>query len=311
MDNGCATGSNSVFILSQLTKNLVDEHNPNLNLKAILNDIPDNDWTVLNETMQSKMSAEIGKGTFSFQPVPKTMYGGLLADKEDRIHLVYSSTALHWISASPVVPLSDPHLIFPQHDPDEWVRKAWAGQAAADWDLYLQERGKETAWGGFLVALLLNGVNDFEEVLHATKKRLIVDGTIASDEALRMQIPIYARSIEEILAGFEKGECGSLVWKDVWEKVTIKGSEISCPFTAEFKDNLISNVERVNGVIGFCRACMEPSLLQAFSDPKHAQDVLEKYWSVATQLALERPVEAFETKYKYSIVVLRRVSNKV
>ena len=311
MDNGCATGSNSAFILSQLTKNLVDKHNPNSNLKALLNDIPDNDWTVLNETMQSEMSAEIGKGTFSFQPVPKTMYGGLLSDQEDRMHLVYSSTALHWVSASPAVPLSDPHLIFAQQDPDDRVRKAWAGQAAADWDLYLQERGKETTWGGVLVAIIVSGVNAFTEILHATKKCLVTDGAITSNEALGMHLNIYLRNTEEILAGFEKSDCGSLVWKDVWEIVTIKDSEVSCPFTAEFKDTLISNAERVKGVIGFYKAFMEPSFLQAFSDPKHAQEVLEKYWSVATQLALERPVEEFETKYKYSIVVMRRVHENV
>lgn len=104
-DLGCSSGSNSLFVISELIK-VVDElrqkfGHPSLEYQVFLNDLPGNDFNTIFKSLpsfQEKMSNQLGVGVcpIFISGVPGSFYGRLFPSKS--LHFVHSSYSLHWLS---------------------------------------------------------------------------------------------------------------------------------------------------------------------------------------------------------------------
>ncbi|KAG6603958.1 Salicylate carboxymethyltransferase, partial [Cucurbita argyrosperma subsp. sororia] len=104
-DLGCASGPNTLMIVSNLIKQLHHFYqnlpNQSLNYQIFFNDLPANDFNAIFRSLPGlldNLKAQIGGdfGPCFFYGVPGSFYGRLFPDKT--LHFVHSSYSLHWLS---------------------------------------------------------------------------------------------------------------------------------------------------------------------------------------------------------------------
>lgn len=204
-DYGAATGYNSLLPIGAAIRVLRGRTRPDHAILVTHTDLPGNDFTALFTTLGEDPDSYLAKDAATFaSAVGRSFYRQILPSES--IALGWSSWATHWLSRVPA-PISD-HIHI-AHSADAAARRAYARQAALDWNDFVAFRGRELAPGGRLVVLALaldaEGLPGFAalmQALLAALHRLVDNGMLGPEELARMVIPTVGRTEKDFLAPF-------------------------------------------------------------------------------------------------------------
>jgi len=209
-DYGSSQGRNSLVPLQTAIRALRERVGQTREISVIHTDLPENDFTVLFETLLTSPESYLRKdGAVFASAVGRSYYEQFLPTHS--VALGWSSWAVQWLSRTPARIPDQVQVAFSHDAP---TRAAFAQQAAEDWQSFLRMRGRELCAGGRLVVLAMavddNGDFGYRPVLDAMYSALVemVDGGFLSAEELqRMAIPTVGRSRTDFLAPFGASRC--------------------------------------------------------------------------------------------------------
>ena len=131
------------------------------------------------------------------------------------VHVAVTGTALHWVADA--AGLASTGSVFPGYSDhtDEAERRAWRVAAARQWERLLEMRAMELAPGGQLIAAVPASpapcperTGPYVEII-GDMNRLLADwcraGRISEGTVAAVVVPVWMRTLDEILAPFEAG----------------------------------------------------------------------------------------------------------
>lgn len=213
-DYGSSQGHNSLLPLSIAISLFRERTGPDQAISVIHTDLPQNDFTVLFQTLNTDPDSYLRHDHATFaMAVGRSFYEQILPSAS--VTLGWSSWAVQWLSRAPSAIPDQVQVAFSK---DLATRSAFARQSAEDWHNFLLARGRELCPGGRLVILSMatddNGEFGYQPLLHAmygTLMEMADRGFLSPEELHRMTIPTVGRSREDFLAPFTaKGHFGSL-----------------------------------------------------------------------------------------------------
>ena len=204
-DYGASTGHNSLLPISAALPLLRNRTRPEHSILVVHTDVPDNNFTVMFETLADDPDSYLHKDAATFtSAVGRSFYNQIIPSNS--VHLGWSSWAVQWLSR---VPAPIPDHVQVAYSADENVRAAYAKQAARDWHEFVAFRGRELCPGGQLVVLTMaldeHGEFGYRPLLGAlvdTLTELAADGLLTEDEVRRMCLPFVGRRESDFLAPF-------------------------------------------------------------------------------------------------------------
>jgi salicylate 1-O-methyltransferase len=204
-DYGASTGHNSLLPISAAIPVLRARTRPEHSVLVVHTDVPDNNFTVLFETLSDDPDTYLRADAATFSSaVGRSFYSQIIPSNS--VHLGWSSWAIQWLSRVPA-PIRDHVQV--AYTADEDVRAAYAKQAAQDWQEFVAFRGRELCPGGRLVVLTVGQTEDNEfgyrpllAGLVDTLRELTSDGLLTVEEVGRMCLPIVGRGETDFLAPF-------------------------------------------------------------------------------------------------------------
>ena len=150
-DYGASTGHNSLLPISAALPVLRNRTRPEHSVLVVHTDVPDNNFTVMFETLADDPDTYLRKDAATFaSAVGRSFYSQIIPSNS--VHLGWSSWAIQWLSR---VPAAVPDHVHVAYCADEGVRTAYAKQAAHDWHEFVAFRGRELCPGGQLVVLTM------------------------------------------------------------------------------------------------------------------------------------------------------------
>jgi hypothetical protein len=197
-DYGASTGHNSLLPIDAAIAVLRKRTRPEHSVMVVHTDVPENDFTVLFQTLATDPDTYLRKDAATFgSAVGRSFYTQILPSNS--INLGWSSWAIQWLSRAPA-PIPD--HIHVAYSGDEVVRTAYARQAAHDWHEFVAFRGRELCPGGRLVVMTMavddEGDSGLRALLTATVEtldELAANGLLTGDEVHRMCLPIVGLPI--------------------------------------------------------------------------------------------------------------------
>jgi salicylate 1-O-methyltransferase len=204
-DYGASTGHNSLLPISAAIPVLRNRTRPEHSVLVVHTDVPDNNFTVLFETLADDPDTYLRKDAATFaSAVGRSFYSQIIPSNS--VHLGWSSWAIQWLSK---VPAPIPDHVHVAYSTDEAVRAAYAKQAAHDWHEFVAFRGRELCPGGQLVVLTMaldeHGEFGYRPLLTGlvdTLSELTADGLLTEEEVRRMCLPTVGRRAADFLAPF-------------------------------------------------------------------------------------------------------------
>ena len=131
------------------------------------------------------------------------------------VHVAVTGTALHWVADA--AGFASTGSVFPGYSDhtDEAERRAWRVAAARQWERLLEMRAMELAPGGQLIAAVPASpapcperTGPYVEII-GDMNRLLADwcraGRISEGTVAAVVVPVWMRTLDEILAPFEAG----------------------------------------------------------------------------------------------------------
>jgi SAM dependent carboxyl methyltransferase len=285
-DYGCSEGRNSLAPIGTAIAQLRRRGGETRPISVVHNDVADNDWTVLFETLANDPHGYLRANADVFaSAVGSSFYGQVLPSES--VTLGWSAWSVQWLSRTPG-PIPDQVQVAGSRDPA--AHAAFANQSAQDWVDFLTSRANEMHPGGQLVvvtmALDANGEFGYDSLLadlYAAILEMVESGFIRTDEAQRMVIPTVGRSRADFLAPFaDSGTFAGLTMEEL---------EI---FAGE--DRIWNDFERDGDAqqfgarwAAFSRASVFPSLASALdggtSDPRASAFIVQLESNLAARIA--------------------------
>jgi hypothetical protein len=213
-DYGSSEGHNSLLPLGAAIAILRQRIGPDRAISVIHTDLPENDFSVLFETLNTDPNSYLQRDHAVFaSAVGRSFYEQILP--AGSVTLAWSSWAVQWLSRAPGPIPDQVQVAFSQDAP---TRSAFSRQAAEDWQRFLTYRECELCPGARLAVITMavdqNGEFGYRPLVNAIYSTLVdmVDsGFLSGEEMRRMVIPTVARSRADFLAPFgTEGRFGSL-----------------------------------------------------------------------------------------------------
>ncbi|KAJ0237527.1 Jasmonate O-methyltransferase [Hirschfeldia incana] len=240
-DLGCSSGPNSLLSITNIVDTVqnvcLDLDRPVPELKVSLNDLPSNDFNYIfaslpdfydrlkkrynnNECLGFERR---GGGHCFVSAVPGTFYGRLFPRQS--LHLVHSSSSLHWLSQVPCCEVSKENGVVITADLDnkgkiyisktspKSAHKAYALQFQTDFSVFLRSRSEELVTGGRMILSFLGRSSQDPtteescyqwELLAQALMSMANEGIIKEEKIDAFNAPYYAASSEELKIAIEK-----------------------------------------------------------------------------------------------------------
>lgn len=197
-DFGCAGGANEMVPLAAAI-DAVRGRDADVPVEVAHTDLPENDFGPLFALLGGPDGYPHGRTGVYPSVVGRTLYGPLFPAR--RLYLGWSSITLHWLSDVPPVV---PGRVYSNLLDDGPARDALAERSAADWRLFLTERGRELVPGGELVVTGgasepdgLSGAEGLFTMIEAQLAAMVDDGTLRPAESDRIFYPTWNRTPAE------------------------------------------------------------------------------------------------------------------
>jgi len=251
-DYGTADGGTSMILMMKLCETLRSKYGDDMPISVWYEDQACNEWTSLFLRLDGDESAGIAEKPPSFiKSFPNTYAYATGVSFYDNcypaasVHAAVSFTAMHWLTQRPGQMKGAIHHT--QAEISEAELSPFEAQAAADWNLILEQRGKELAPGGRMVMVNFTNSpkgehlgwvtreNGASESMYTTKQRLwkgmADDGVITQAEFENTVINNYYRTEEEFAAPF--GPEGTAT-KHGLKLVSLETKVVKCPYHTEW-----------------------------------------------------------------------------
>ena len=213
-DYGSSQGRNSLIPMTSAINVLRERAGKQRAISVVHTDLPENDFTVLFETVNSDPNSYLRGDPATFaSAVGRSFFEQILPSNS--VTIGWSSWAVHWLSRCPAPIPDQVQAIFSQ---DAATRAVFAQQAAEDWQRFLSMRARELCPGGRLVVLAMAadyrgelGQRALVNAIYGALVDLVGRGFLSAVELERMAVPSMARTRAEFLAPFAAEGCfGSL-----------------------------------------------------------------------------------------------------
>jgi hypothetical protein len=166
-------------------------------------DLPSNDFTSLFTALIDDPNSYLA-GSKGIYPVAvgRSFFDAVLPPSQ--VHLGWNSWAVHWLSRKTV---DAPDHVSPTLSEVASVRSAASRQSELDWKSFLESRSSELRLGGTLLCLIILGPQPADtNLLWAHLWDSLVEahkeGLLTEDEIVRITVPIWYRSLDELRAPF-------------------------------------------------------------------------------------------------------------
>ncbi|KAI3932983.1 hypothetical protein MKW98_029216 [Papaver atlanticum] len=208
-DLGCSVGSNTLVAVRNIVEAADHKYKSQPEFQVFFNDHASNDFNTLFLSLPSERR-------YFAAGVPGSFYTRLFP--RSSLHIVYSSTALHWLSQVPkeVVDINssawNKGRIHYTDAPNE-VLQAYSAQYVTDMEAFLLARAHEVVCGG-LMFLVIPGVIDgtrdsqtdggFFDVLGSCLAKMAKMGMVEEAKVDSFNLPVYHTSPKEVIESVEK-----------------------------------------------------------------------------------------------------------
>lgn len=216
-DYGASQGRNSMLPMRTTIDALRARAGADRPIELVHADLPSNDFQALFTLLAEDPSSYLaGRPNLFPSAIGRSYFQPVLPPA--RVHLGWSSNALHWLSRNPVDVPDHGWAVF---SASQAARDAVDRQLARDWHDFLQARATELRPGGMLVCQFMGRGPDrhgFEWMAGSFWQCIVEmqqDGLLTEGELLRMTCPSSGRSVAQIEAPFVEGRFAGLALRHV------------------------------------------------------------------------------------------------
>jgi gibberellin A4 carboxyl methyltransferase len=272
LDLGSSEGRNAVRLMAAIVAGL--RRRTGQPLQTIYSDLASNNFNQLFANLEQARRDGLFAAGVHPAAVGGSFYGPLLPP--GTVHLATCFNAIQWLDQLPAVPLPDsvgyrrPHPA--RHGPaaSPEATAAFTRQAEQDLLRFLECRARELVPGG---KLLLASPGDTDQarvgdglydVLNDACLDLVAAGRLERGQYERLTLPVYCRTVEELLAPLEREDSPV---RGAFAVDRAEALEVPTPFLVEFRRG--GDVAAYAGAYtGFLRAVSEPVVRAAFNQPQ-------------------------------------------
>ena len=232
---------------------------------------------------------------------------------DNTLDLVFSATAMHWLSQRPC-DISD-HVHMVGASGEEYQR--FSGQAQADWRRILLCRAKELKSGGKMVLVNFcrdeqgrylgntGGVNMFD-TFNEIWREFVAEGRINEEEYRRMTLPQYYHTVAEFSQPLL--DTDNPCYRQGLRLDNIETAVVPCPFAEQFKkDN--DRQTFADGLIPTMRSWNQSIFsagLDSHRSQQERQTLIEDYYGRYHQRVLDAP-EGHGMDYVHAYMTISKV----
>jgi hypothetical protein len=210
-DYGSSQGRNSMRPIG-LAIEALRERAPGRLVEVVHTDQPSNDFAALFKALRDEPNSYLeGRAGIFASATGRSYFEPLLPP--ERVHLGWTSWALHWMSRN-AVDVPDHCLAIMGASVE--AREAVRLQLEDDWRRFLQARSSELRESAVLVGLFVGRTEDihgwdwiFAEFWQ-TLVEMSCEGLLSQQELLRVTLPVAGRTIADIEAPFVEGTSAGL-----------------------------------------------------------------------------------------------------
>jgi hypothetical protein len=292
LDLGSSEGRNAIQVMRSIVKGL--RRRTGQPLQTIYSDLGSNNFNQLFTNLdEARRAGHFPSGVYA-GAVGGSFFDPLLPP--GTVHLATSFNSIQFLDQLPPVPLPEgiayrrPHPPRPDFAVPPEVTAAFQRQAEQDLVRFLECRARELVPGGKLL-LASPGDSDqasvadgFADLLNDACLDLVAVGQLEQEEYERLTMPVYFRTVGELLAPLKREDSPVRGAFTVDRAETL---EVAAPFVVAFRRD--GEVEAyADAYTGFARAITEPVVRAALNQPgREAATVDSLYERVRARLLAE------------------------
>jgi hypothetical protein len=309
LDLGSSEGRNAIGVMASIVAGL--RRRTGQPLQTIYNDLASNDFNQLFANLeQARRSGRLAAGVYPVA-VAGSFYGPLLPP--GTVHLATCFNAIQWLDQLPAVPLPDTVAYRRPHPPRHGLAvspeatAAFTRQAEQDLVRFLKCRARELVPGGKLL-VASPGDTDHARVgdglcdlLNDACLDLVAAGRLGREQYERLTMPVYCRTVAELLAALEREDSPM---RRAFAVDRAEALEVPTPFSVAFRrDGDVSAYAAA--YTGFLRAISEPVVRAALNQPESEAVTLESLYERIRARLLAEP-ERYMFRYILVAALLTR-----
>jgi hypothetical protein len=309
LDLGSSEGRNAIQVMATIAATL--RRRTRQPLETVYSDLASNDFNQLFSNLEEARSA----GRFPAGVYPAALggsfYGPLLPP--GTVHLATCFNSIQWLDRLPPVPLPD-GLVYRRPNPPRpgrvaapQVTAAYVQQAEQDLVRFLECRAQELVPGGKLLLASPGDTDEarvsdgFTDVLNDACLDLVAAGRLQRHEYERLKMPVYFRTLVELLAPLERANSPV---RGVFAVERARALEVTAPFVVEFRRG--GDVAAYAGAYtGFVRAITEPVVRAALNLGSEDALIVETLYGRVQARLLAEP-ERYLWRYMMVAALLTR-----
>jgi len=271
LDLGSSEGRNAIQVMAGIVKGL--RRRTDQPIQTIYSDLGSNNFNKLFANLEEARRDRLFPAEVHAAAVGGSFYGPLLPP--GTVHLATSFNSILWLDTLPAVRVSEfvayrrqlPSRKGPAPPPE--IADAFQRQAEQDLVRFLECRARELVPGGKLLlatpgdtdqARVSDGIYD---VLNDACLDLVAAGRLERDEYERLTMPVYFRTIAELLEPLERDDSPV---RTAFGIDRAEALEVSTPFFIEFQRSGDTEAY-ARAYTGFLRAISEPVVKAALDQP--------------------------------------------
>jgi hypothetical protein len=309
LDLGSSEGRNAIQVMQSIVKGL--RRRTGQPLRPIYSDLASNNFNQLFANLEEGRRAGIfGAGIFP-GVVGGSFYGPLLPP--GTVHLATCFNAIQWLDKLPEVPLPDsvgycrPHAGRQGPAASSEATAAFTRQGERDLVRFLECRADELVPEG---NLLLASPGDSEEaqvgdglieVLNDACLDLVAAGRLERTQSERLTMPVYCRTVAELLAPLERQD-SSVRGAFAVDRAGVQ--EVATPFSVAFRRDG-NAAAYADAYTGFPRAITEPVVRAALDHAAREAVIVESLYERIRARLLAGP-ERYSFRYILVAALLTR-----
>jgi hypothetical protein len=309
LDLGSSEGANALRLMAAVAARL--RRRTGQPVRTVYSDLPSNDFHRLFANLEEARRTGLFPAGVYASAVAGSFYGPLLPP--GTVHLATCFNAIQWLDQLPPVRVPDfvvyrrPHPPRPGRAESQEATAAFRAQAEKDLVRFLACRARELVPGG---KLLVAGPGDtdqacvadgFADLLNDACLDLVAAGQLEHEEYERLTMPVYFRTVEELLAPLER-EGSPVHGAFAVERAEVL--EVPTPFVVEFRRG--GDVAAyADAYTGFLRAISEPVVKAALNHPEAETVTLESLYERVRARLLAEP-ERYWWRYVLVAALLTR-----
>jgi hypothetical protein len=309
LDLGSSEGGNAIRVMGAIVAGL--RRRTRQPLQTIYSDLASNNFNQLFANLEEARRAGLFPAGVYPAAVGGSFYGPLLPP--GTVHLATSFNSIQWLDQLPAVAVPDfvtyrrPHPLRPGLAVAPEATAAFQGQAEQDLVRFLVCRARELVPGGRLL-LASPGDTDqhrvsdgFADLLNDACLDLVAAGRLTRGEYERLTVPVYFRTVAELLAPLDLED--SLV-RGAFTVERAAALEAPTPFVVEFRRD--GDVAAYAGAYtGFLRAVTEPVVRAALNQSGEEAVTVECLYARIQARLLAEP-ERYLWRYTVVAALLTR-----